>query len=155
MNVGTSGATDTRTGRILILGGSYIGAALARHLGDDADVILLDPDPCVVARAERAGLTAHEADIDSTSDLREHGVRAADITVVASDDDGTNLLAAQLLRVAFGVERVIVRVNDPQNRDSFEELDIETVCATTVLADRLGENVGVEELHSDIERELT
>lgn len=126
------------TAQIAVLGGGHVGAALARHLDDEATtIVFLDPDPAAVERAGNAGVTAHEADTTSVRDLDRHDVDGTDLAVVASDDDGSNLLAAQLLRVQFDVEHVVVRVNDPRNVDSFADC-VETVCATSAVADALG-----------------
>lgn len=135
---------------IVVLGGGRAGATLARDLGDRAETTLLDSDPSVVERARRAGVTAHEADVTSAQSLDERGVESADIAVVATDNDAANLLAAQHLRVRFGVDRVVVRVNDPGNVDGFAERGFHPVCATSALADGLGGTV--EESRSDAER---
>lgn len=130
--------------RILILGGGHVGAALARRLDDFGEAVVLDPDPIVVERAERSGVTAHEADVTSVRDLDRHDIGATDLAVVASDDDGRNLLVAQLLRVHFDVEHVVARVNDPRNVDSFGDR-VETVCATSAVVDALGDRFDADE----------
>lgn len=122
--------------RILILGGGHVGVTLAERLDEFGEIAVLDPNPTVVERAENAGVTAHEADVTSVRDLDRHDVGATDLAVVASDDDGSNLLTAQLLRVQFDVEHIVVRVNDPRNVESFDDC-VETVCATTAFADAL------------------
>lgn len=136
--------------RVFVLGGGAVGASLARGLDDRAETVLLDPDPDAVERARRAGVTAHETEVTSTQNLRERDVGSADAAVVATGSDAANLLAAQHLRVTFGVDRVIVRVNDPENVDGFADRDLRPVCATSALAAGLGGSV--EESRSDAER---
>lgn len=154
-------ADDEPIPRSLVLGGGYVGATLANHLGRAADaVVFLDAHPRAVEYAEQRGVSAHVADVTSARELDRHADEDADLAVVASESDSTNLLVAQLLRVRFDVERVVVRINDPRNLDSFETLDVETVCASSVLAERFGETLGVEETldveetNSDSVREL-
>lgn len=126
------------TTRTLILGGDDVGLALARHLRNEAwSVDLLDSDPTIVERAVRHDVPAHAVDITDVRELDEHDVEKVDVAIVASDSDSANLLAAQLLRVAFDVEHVVVRVNDARNIDSFEELGFVTVCASSALAESI------------------
>lgn len=134
--------------RITILGGGHVGVTLAERLHDFGDVVVLDPDSGVVERAESAGVTAHEADVTSAQDLDRRDVDATDLAIVASDDDGSNLLTAQLLRVRFDVGHVVVLVNDPRNVDSFADR-VETVCTTTAVADALGDRFDTDEQSGD------
>lgn len=85
----------------------------------------------------RHDVPAHAVDITDVRELDEHDVEKVDVAIVASDSDSANLLAAQLLRVAFDVEHVVVRVNDARNIDSFEELGFVTVCASSALAESI------------------
>lgn len=136
------------TARTLILGGDDVGLALARHLRSEAWAVgLLDSDPGIVERALRSDVPAHAIDVTNVRELGEHDVEEVDVVIVASDSDSANLLTAQLLRVAFDVERVVVRVNDARNTDSFEELDLVTVCASTALAESIGRSL--DSLESD------
>ncbi len=45
--------------------------------------------------------------------LKEAGLEEADVCIVATDGDNTNLVVAQLAREEFGVECVVARVFDP------------------------------------------
>lgn len=134
--------------RILILGGGHVGVTLAQRLDEFGEVVVFDSDPLVVERAERAGVIAHEADVTSARDLDRHDIGATDLAVVASDDDGSNLLTAQLLRVRFDVEHIVVRVNDPRNVDSFAD-HVETVCTASAVADALGDRFDADEQSRD------
>lgn len=61
--------------------------------------------------------------------------------MVSTDRDSTNLLVGQHLRTASDVDRVVVLVNDPRNREAFADCEFETVSASEVLADSLYEVV--------------
>lgn len=128
--------------QILILGGGDVGLTLARYLRNDGwSVVLLNPEPSVIKRAERNDVTAHEVNITNVRELGEHEIEEAAVAIVVSDDDSANLLAAQLLRVTFGVEHIVIRVNGPLNYDSFEDLDFVRVCASSALAEALAETL--------------
>lgn len=136
--------------RILILGGDDVGLTLARQLRNEArSVVLLDSDPSIISRAVRNDVTAHAADVTNVQEIGEHDVEEVDVAVVASGSDSANLLAAQLLRVAFDVEHVVVRVNDSRNTDSFENLGFVTVCASSALAESIGRSLDSSESGAD------
>lgn len=60
--------------------------------------------------------------------LKEAGLGEADICVVATDGDNTNLVVAQMAREEFGVERVVARVFDPRRARFYEGRGITVVC---------------------------
>lgn len=128
--------------KTLIIGGGHVGRIIAERLSDlPVSVWFADPDPMVIARANRNGIVANETNITDVSELREQGVADASVVIVATDSDSTNLLIAQLLRVSFGNPRTVVRVNNPQNMSVFTDLNVETICSTGVLAATLWEHL--------------
>ncbi|WP_158237472.1 potassium channel family protein [Halegenticoccus soli] len=119
----------------LIIGGGHVGFALAERLGSrPGSVLLIDTDAGVVERARKRGIEARRVEFTDVNALRNAGVRRTDVAVVATDRDAVNLLVAQLLRTRFDVDRVLVCVNDPRNREPFEELGIDTVCRADTLS---------------------
>ena len=60
--------------------------------------------------------------------------RPPDLVLAVTGDDEDNLVIAQIAREGYGVEKVIARVNDPRNQQTFDLLGItQTVCATSGL----------------------
>ncbi len=57
--------------------------------------------------------------------------------VCVTDDDNTNILAAQLARKLYGVERVIARLYDPDRACVYHELGIDTICPAVLSAQRI------------------
>ncbi len=141
MNEGVPKAlVPENTMKTLVIGGGHVGRIIAERLSDlPVSIRFIDPNPQVIVRANENGLSADETAITDGSELRARNVADASAVVVATDSDSTNLLIAQLLRVRFDSPRIIVRVNEPQNRSAFTELGIETVCLAEVLAATLRE----------------
>lgn len=123
---------------ILVLGGETIGVAVVESvLRDHDNVLFLDSDLAAVESAAALGVTAEAVDITSGQAL-EAALPDADafgLAIVAPDPDATALLVGQLAKTKFDVSRVIVLVNEPQNRVAFETAGMIPVCATTSLAD--------------------
>ena len=63
--------------------------------------------------------------------LRKAGIEKADLFIGATNDDNTNLMAAQIAKVKFKVKRCIARVRDDGRGQVFNEMGlIEVVCPT-------------------------
>jgi len=117
--------------RVLIVGGGRIGAALAERLERRGEnTVLIETDGAVAADLREAGFTVREGSGTDVEFLRTVGADRAKTVVATTGDDDTNLLVAQLARAEFGVERVIARVNDPDNVAPFNQLGVETVSST-------------------------
>ncbi|MCD2199611.1 NAD-binding protein [Halobacterium sp. KA-4] len=117
---------------VFVVGGAAVGRAVANRLAADGETVThvgqspsTDPPP---------GQTAHVVDTLDAHSLQGAGLADATAVLVLEPDDATNLLVAQLARTRFGVERVLVRTNDPDRESAFELGDVETVDAATVLA---------------------
>lgn len=140
---------------VIIGGDGAVGETLAGRLAG-VSVVFFDEDEHAVERAAEAGADARVADPSEAATLDREGIEEVDIAIVASHEDGRNLLVAQLLRLRRA-ERVIALVNDPANLDAFAEAGIEPVCASTALAgaldrQRRGVEVVEDERSSDQER---
>ena len=120
---------------IYVLGGAgSLGVAVARRLQDDGhDVTLVDdadapPD-----------VPTHQADPTDVNALKNVGLDSASTVVVASSSDSLNLLVAQLVRVRFDVDRILVLTHEPDRIDVVSDAGHEPVCATTTLSNALVE----------------
>ncbi len=119
--------------QVAVVIGDEAAKAVADHLAADYDVTLLTDDRSVVKSAESVGVDAHHVDPTEGGRLKDHA-RGADVAVVGATRDRETLLAARLLRHGCGVDRVAVRINDPENRDLFRDLDVELLDTHTLLA---------------------
>src|SRR5207237_1000519 len=69
--------------------------------------------------------------------LRGAGTERAEAFVAVTNADTTNIMAAQLAQHEFGVKKVICRIYDPARADVYAELGLETICPTTIGADKV------------------
>ncbi|MCX6372281.1 MAG: NAD-binding protein [Actinobacteria bacterium] len=66
--------------------------------------------------------------------LEEAGVVRCDLVVAVTGDDEDNVVIAQLAKLEYNVPKVVARVNNPRNQQTFDLLDVDaTVCAATMM----------------------
>lgn len=118
----------------ILVGGGIVGETLAGQLADASmDVVFLSEDDSAVERAAAAGVNALAASPSDPTTLDQGGIADVETVIVASREDGRNLLVTQLLRRRTA-ERIIALVNDPNNVEAFAAAGVEPVCATSALA---------------------
>ncbi len=73
--------------------------------------------------------------------LRAAGIENADLFLAVTNSDNANIMAAQIAQLTFRVPRVVVRIYDPDREDTFHQMGLETICPTTLIANRIYESV--------------
>jgi trk system potassium uptake protein TrkA len=99
--------------RIVLIGGGGVGRHLAASLGEDAEVVVIDPNAESLAEIEE-GVDALTLRGDGThrGSLRQAEVHRADLVVAVTGSDTVNVAAAALA-TDMGARRSVARVDDP------------------------------------------
>lgn len=126
----------------IIIGGEPIGGVLAREFDQGDEILLLNPDQSIVERARNRGLSARTVPFDRSAALARAIPEQVETAIVATHEDGRNLLIAQHARVHGKPDRVIALVNDPRNVGAFDDARVTPVCACSTLAAVLRARVG-------------
>ncbi|MEX1004308.1 MAG: NAD-binding protein [Acidimicrobiia bacterium] len=139
--------------RVVIVGGGKLGAELAgRLLEKGSAVILIEENEDRARRLSEMDkaliLTGDGTDMRRLQSL---DLRTSDVFVAVTGIDEDNLVACQLASAAFGVRRVLARMNDPRNRAAFRALGVPTVNVTDEMTDMIERNL---ELADHIARAL-
>jgi trk system potassium uptake protein TrkA len=79
--------------------------------------------------------------------LEEAGIREADAFAAVTNLDNTNLMAAEVARKLFGVRHVVARLYNPVRERTYQQLDLDYVCGTTLVAQTLLEKIKVGHGH--------
>lgn len=124
---------------IIVVGAGTVGYGLAVELLSypDHEVIMVESDSARAGELhdEFGELVVH-GDGTEIVDLEAAGAGRADLMIALTGDDGRNLVACQVAKHWFHVDRAIARINDPRNERLFKVLgiDVTVSAAAAVLA---------------------
>jgi trk system potassium uptake protein TrkA len=123
---------------IVINGGGQVGSFLARTLQQKGHAVaIIDKRGKVIKKlAEElpTSILLIEGDGCNVRSLQDAGADRADIFAAVTRDDEDNLVSCQLVKLSFGVKKVVARVNSPKNEQVFLSLGIEAISSTTVIS---------------------
>ena len=127
----------------IVVGCGRVGSQLATMLSVEGhNVTVIDSDEDAFRRLGSTfnGVTVKGLGFDEDV-LDEAGIREADVFAAVTDLDNTNLMAAEVARKLFGVPHVVARLYNPQRERTYQQLDMDYVCGTTLVAERLLEKI--------------
>src|SRR6056297_81888 len=129
---------------IVIAGGGVVGRNLVKQLVGKHDIVVIDLDKEVCERIySEYGAISIQGNATKINTLKEAGLEKADIAVGVMSNDADNL-AFSLLANNFGVERIMVRMRDPEYKSAYQLAGATTIAGVIDLM--------VEELILDIEQ---
>jgi trk/ktr system potassium uptake protein len=135
---------------VLVVGGGKVGQNVTRTLlGMGHEVVVVEQDRQRYPSCEEE--FEHRAILGDGTEmfvLEQAGVkRPPDVLVAVTGDDEDNMVICQLAREAYGVPKVVARVNDPRNQQHFDLLEIApTVSATSMVMALIQHEVPEHEL---------
>jgi len=134
--------------RLIVMGGGKVGGQIARDLDHEGHaVIVIEADPGrAAALANTTDILVLRGDGTDLALLSELGIRSDDFFLALTGVDEDNLVACELVRVTFGVQRLLARLNDPKNGLTFKALDIPHVSVTALLAGIITDRLELAEL---------
>ena len=112
---------------VIIAGGGKVGSNVARSLIEmQHEVTLIEQRRDRFTRLEAEfGHLAMLGDSTEIAVLERAGIaRPPDLVLAVTGDDEDNLIISQIAREGYGIEKVIARVNDPRNQETFDLLGI-------------------------------
>lgn len=126
--------------RIIILGCGRLGARIAQKMIKDTknQVIVIDKDNNALAKLgnDFSGkvMQADGVNMEIYSQILQE---KADVFLALTNFDNTNIMAAEIAKQKYKIEKVIARIDDPIRAKAFEELGIETFCPTILSEKRI------------------
>jgi trk system potassium uptake protein TrkA len=121
---------------IVIVGCGRLGSYLANRLSHEGNsVVIIDKDEATFNNLSHdfSGFRIG-GDTTQLSVLNEAKLKNADILIAATHDDNVNLMVAQIARNIFKVPQVLARVFDSKREEVYAQMDIDTICPTSVAA---------------------
>lgn len=118
----------------LVIGCGRLGAGIAGALSDEnQDVTVIDVDKTSFRKLPPSygGLTISGSATDMNV-LSEAGIQQADNIIIVTDIDNINICAAQMAKVLFHVNNVVVRVYDKEKAELLNGMDINIICPSVL-----------------------
>ncbi len=128
---------------VIVVGCGRVGSQLATMLSVEGhDVVVIDRDAGAFRRLGTAfnGLTVVGVGFDEEV-LSSVGTRGADALAAVTDLDNTNLMTAEVARKLFDVKHVVARLYNPDRERTYQQLDLDHVSGTSMVARSLLEKI--------------
>lgn len=119
--------------KLIILGSGRVGAAIAMSLsraGHDVAVIDSDPDSLMRLGGDDFDGDFFVGEAMDPDVLERAGIERADAFIASTDNDNVNVVIAQIAQRRYGVDKVVVRVFDPDKAAFYQERGLSVVCPT-------------------------
>jgi trk system potassium uptake protein TrkA len=125
--------------KAIVVGCGRVGSALAKRLHSAGwEVAAVDESEEALERlGEKWPGELHIGHGMDTDLLEAAGIASADLVIVATDGDNTNVVVAQIAKARYDVPKVAVRVHDPARATFYANRGFEVVSPTTMAIDAL------------------
>lgn len=138
--------------KVCIAGGGRVGRYLAQSLlANHHSVVIIEPieTQCRML-ADQLDIPVICGDSISIDTLRTADAASCDAFVAVTGSDEDNLVACQIAKREFGVNRTVARASNPKNRELLHTLGVDTVvCGTDNLS-----HILEREIETDTIRQL-
>jgi len=138
--------------KVCIAGGGRVGRYLAQSLlANHHEIVIIEPveSQCRML-ADMLDIPVICGDSVSVDTLRTADVASCDAFVAVTGSDEDNLVACQIAKREFGVDRTVARASNPKNRELLHTLGVDTVvCGTDNLS-----HILEREIETDTIRQL-
>ena len=123
--------------KVCIAGGGKVGMYLAQSLlAHHHKVTIIEPQEALCrSLADSLDVPVICGDAISFDTMRTADVASCDAFVAVTGNDEDNLVACQIAKREFGVDRTVARASNPKNRELLHTLGVDTVvCGTDNLS---------------------
>ena len=125
--------------KILIVGCGRVGAELARSVAQQGhDVTIVDENPAAfeLLGPDFQGRTVPGLSFDRGV-LERAGIESADGFAATTSSDNANIISAKISRDIFNVPNVVARIYNPNRREMYERMGLQTVASSSWGAQRI------------------
>lgn len=136
--------------KMVIVGGGKVGYNLARIMLERRHTVsLIEKERQKCERlADDLDAAIFRGDGTNVGVLEAAGAENADVFMTVTGSDQDNLVACQLAQDHFRAKKVISRVNDPRNVETFRVLGVQyTACSTEILTRMIEQEADLAHMH--------
>ncbi len=134
----------------IVIGCGDIGARLAELLAAGGhNVVVIDRNPEVLRALGSGfnGVTVTGIGYDEDV-LRQARVESADALAAVTENDNVNIMAAEVAKRIFNVPHVVARLTNPALERTLQQLGLDYVCGTTIIAQALADRMTEGHAHA-------
>ncbi len=119
--------------RIILIGADKLTYFLGRRFSSKGYylTIITPSEENAVSLSRRLKATVLTGNGSDPAMLQEAGAYQADVLLALTHKDQDNLIACQIAQDRYGVPKTVALVNDPENREVFEELGVSVAFSAT------------------------
>ena len=135
--------------KVCIAGGGRVGRYLAQSLlANHHSVVIIEPVEAQCRMlADQLDIPVICGDSINMDTLRSADAASCDAFVAVTGSDEDNLIACQIAKREFGVDRTVARASNPKNRELLHTLGVDTVvCGTDNLSHILEREIETDTL---------
>ena len=125
--------------KVVIVGGGKLGYYLTRNMLDRGYAVSLiekDKIKCM-SLANDLGIEVVCGDGTEIKTLTDAEISHADCFIAVTGRDQDNLVACQLVKTKFMVDKVIARANNPRNLEALRQLGVDNAVSSTEIITRM------------------
>ena len=134
---------------VIVAGCGRVGSQLAMLLANDGhNVSVIDKNQEAFERLGSTfnGVTVKGLAFDEDV-LRSANIEGCDVFAAVTNFDNTNLMAAEVAGKIFGIEHTVARLYNPDREATYEQLGIEYVCGTSLVAETINDMIHAGHSH--------
>jgi trk system potassium uptake protein TrkA len=121
---------------VIVVGCGYLGAYLSNLLSlEGHNIVVIDKNPSAFERLGKTfnGITM-AGDAINIDVLKQAGIENADAFYAVTDNDNANIMASQIAKNIFKINRCIARIYDPGRASMYQRFGLDVVSGTVLLA---------------------
>ena len=132
---------------VIIVGCGRVGSTLARLMHSEGNHVTIIDTISESFRRLGAKYKGQRIIGNGTDEdvLKRAGIENCDVFVAVTQGDNRNIMASQIAREIYGVQRVINRINDPVRAEIYRQKGIVTICGTTILSGLIMDFINTQE----------
>ena len=105
---------------IVVAGAGVVGSSITSRLIRDHDVVVIDEDQKVAEKIySKYGAVSVVGNATNIEVLKDAGIKKADVAIGVMNSDSDNL-SFTVLAKNFGVEKILVRMRNPEYKNAYE-----------------------------------
>ncbi|MCF8008630.1 MAG: NAD-binding protein [Halanaerobiales bacterium] len=105
---------------IIVAGGGVVGSSITKRLIRKHDVVVIDENPKVAEKIyAKHGAVSVVGNATNIEVLKDAGIEKADVAIGVMNSDSNNL-SFTVLAKNFGVEKILIRMRNPEYKNAYE-----------------------------------